>query len=441
MRNRVLVMVCCVVLVSMPVLAQKVEEPQDLKMLQRLPKDPLLACAFELGNGGELFDTIIGKIRELVPDEAEVELDAALAEMREELGLSLRDDLLAHIGPEVAFVLDMPPIDTAFAAVTASGPASVPTVLGDIGLWIDVVDAKALDKSIRHLLGMGELTITDEQGLVKVTAIPGGDDEPPLDIYYKIDKGVLAAGFDPVRVQAMTGKVDKTEQLAAGEDFGEVLSHLDGGASALFYLNLPKVQSMLNESQFIQGMIQSDEEMKPVAQLLANPDIAPCGLGVSTVQMGKGARRVSYGPAWMSTGAGTLGIIAGIAVPNFIAAVDRGRQKRTMSDMRTLGTAIEAYGVDHAKYPGPTEGFVEIEVIADKIEGPYIKTAPREDGWGNQLLYWSDEKDYRIISPGEDGEYSQDWLGEIEAHSTSTFSSDIVYGNGVFMVWPEGIQS
>jgi general secretion pathway protein G len=436
MRARVLIIVCCAVLVSVPALAQK-EEPQDLKMLQRLPKDPLLACAFELGNGGELFDTIIGKIREFMPDDKEGELDAALAEMREELGLSLRDDLLAHIGPEVAFVIDMPPIDTAFAAVTASGPASVPTVLGGIGFWIDVTDAKGLDKSIRHLLGMGKLTATDENGLVKVTVMPGSDDEPPLNIYYKIDNGVLAVSFDQVRVQAMTGKVDKEVQLAAGADFQEVLSHLDRGASALFYLNLPRLQAMLNESQFIQGMIQSEEEMKVLAQLLADPDIAPCGLGVSTLQMGKGARRVSYGPAWMSTGAGTIGVIAGIAVPNMLAAVDRGRQKRTMADMRTLATAVEAYAVDNAKYPGPTDGFVELDVIAEKIEGLYIRTVPRSDGWGNKLLYWSDETSYRIISAGEDGEFSRDWLGEIEPHQTTTPSSDIVYGDGVFMVWPE----
>ena len=41
-----------------------------------------------------------------------------------------------------------------------------------------------------------------------------------------------------------------------------------------------------------------------------------------------------------------IGILAAIAVPNLLNAVQRGKQKRTMSDMRALATAIEAYAVD-----------------------------------------------------------------------------------------------
>ena len=46
-----------------------------------------------------------------------------------------------------------------------------------------------------------------------------------------------------------------------------------------------------------------------------------------------------------------IGIIAAIAIPNLLNAINRGRQKRTMADIRTIGTAIEAYAVDHASYP------------------------------------------------------------------------------------------
>src|SRR6266700_687199 len=46
-----------------------------------------------------------------------------------------------------------------------------------------------------------------------------------------------------------------------------------------------------------------------------------------------------------------IGILAAIAIPNLLNAVQRGKQKRTMSDMRTLATAIEAYAVDNNSYP------------------------------------------------------------------------------------------
>ena len=46
-----------------------------------------------------------------------------------------------------------------------------------------------------------------------------------------------------------------------------------------------------------------------------------------------------------------IGIIAAIAIPNLLNAIDRGKQKRSMSDMRSLGTAIESYAVDVNFYP------------------------------------------------------------------------------------------
>ena len=42
-----------------------------------------------------------------------------------------------------------------------------------------------------------------------------------------------------------------------------------------------------------------------------------------------------------------IGILAAIAIPNLLNAVQRGKQKRTMSDMRALATAVEAWAVDN----------------------------------------------------------------------------------------------
>src|SRR5258706_1489699 len=46
-----------------------------------------------------------------------------------------------------------------------------------------------------------------------------------------------------------------------------------------------------------------------------------------------------------------IGIIAAIAIPNLLNAIDRGKQKRTMADMRSVGTAVESYAVDNNVYP------------------------------------------------------------------------------------------
>jgi type II secretory pathway pseudopilin PulG len=46
-----------------------------------------------------------------------------------------------------------------------------------------------------------------------------------------------------------------------------------------------------------------------------------------------------------------IAILAAIAVPNFLEAQTRSKVSRTKSDIRSLATAIEAYAVDHSKYP------------------------------------------------------------------------------------------
>ena len=46
-----------------------------------------------------------------------------------------------------------------------------------------------------------------------------------------------------------------------------------------------------------------------------------------------------------------IGILAAIAIPNLLAAVQRGRQKKSMADIRSIATAIESYAVDYNVYP------------------------------------------------------------------------------------------
>ncbi len=49
-----------------------------------------------------------------------------------------------------------------------------------------------------------------------------------------------------------------------------------------------------------------------------------------------------------------IGILAAIAIPNLLNALQRGKQKRTMSDIRNLAIAIESYNVDNNQYPTAT---------------------------------------------------------------------------------------
>ena len=72
-----------------------------------------------------------------------------------------------------------------------------------------------------------------------------------------------------------------------------------------------------------------------------------------------------------------IGIIAAIAIPNLLNAIDRGKQKRTMADLRSMGTAIESYAVDANVYPVASD----VATLAGTVEPIYIKNLPEQDGW------------------------------------------------------------
>src|SRR6478609_2375297 len=92
-----------------------------------------------------------------------------------------------------------------------------------------------------------------------------------------------------------------------------------------------------------------------------------------------------------------IGILAAIAIPNLLNAVQRGKQKRTMSDMRALATAIEAYAVDNNNYPpancpaGTASNTPTILTDTSQfatLSPTYIATPPTKDGWQHYFLYF-----------------------------------------------------
>jgi type II secretion system protein G len=141
-----------------------------------------------------------------------------------------------------------------------------------------------------------------------------------------------------------------------------------------------------------------------------------------------------------------IGILAAIAIPNLLNAVQRGKQKRTMSDMRALATAVEAYAVDNNNYPAAAcpggtytaTGTALTTASFTNLSPTYIADPPRKDGWQRFLLYSlsSDSQQYNIRSLGRDGNVTT-----IVCGTTTNFNDDILYSNGTFLQWPEGSQN
>lgn len=137
-----------------------------------------------------------------------------------------------------------------------------------------------------------------------------------------------------------------------------------------------------------------------------------------------------------------IGIIAAIAIPNLLNAIDRGKQKRTMADTRSIASACEAYAVDVNFYPiqGTLGAFGSGNIDA-VIEPTFIKAAPDNDGWANPLQYVSGPGGewYSVLSFGKDG--AADAATYVSGTTTQSFDNDIVFSNGSFIQWPDGIQT
>ena len=127
-----------------------------------------------------------------------------------------------------------------------------------------------------------------------------------------------------------------------------------------------------------------------------------------------------------------IGIIAAIAIPNLLNAIDRGKQKRTMADVRSIGTACESYAIDNNQYPIAPD----VATLEGIVEPVYIRTMPLVDGWNGGLTVTSVAVEYTVCSGGKDGGACENDNGG----SVNNFNDSITFANGQFVQWPEGIQ-
>lgn len=139
-----------------------------------------------------------------------------------------------------------------------------------------------------------------------------------------------------------------------------------------------------------------------------------------------------------------IGILAAIAVPNLIVAIQRAKQKRTMTNIRNLATAWEARASDMSKYNAA--GIAGASTLIDPadvelmLQPTYIKSVQVEDGWQKPMRFFMDEpagnstaaKVYVIQSAGRDAVFDDDpTMGQV-----TNFDCDIVYSNGTFLAYP-----
>jgi len=153
-----------------------------------------------------------------------------------------------------------------------------------------------------------------------------------------------------------------------------------------------------------------------------------------------------------------IGILAAIAIPNLLTAMQRSKQKRTMADARTIATAWEARATDVNRYNAAgtisTVATCTANAYPDlsgALAPTYIKLLPPKDGWSNQWRFRTDvafaqatpSQNYLVWSAAKDGtsDGSAGFEGTPNGGATTNFNNDIIFSNGVFLQYPEGAQT
>lgn len=110
--------------------------------------------------------------------------------------------------------------------------------------------------------------------------------------------------------------------------------------------------------------------------------------------------------------------------------------RKTMMDLRSLATAVEARATDTNEYPNVA--FEELEAL---IAPTYIREVPQVDAWGTPFLYVSDGQSYRFVSAGADRRFEWGARQLDAALGEPVFSddldADIIFQDGNFVQSPK----
>jgi prepilin-type N-terminal cleavage/methylation domain-containing protein len=153
-----------------------------------------------------------------------------------------------------------------------------------------------------------------------------------------------------------------------------------------------------------------------------------------------------------------IGIIAALLIPNFLDALQKAKQKRTVGDMRSTGTAMFSWLTDQLSAAAAGQGVTTVSVsnyatgaltsadtIDDVLVPRYIQVVPPQDGWKSDFVYYlktgTNVLDEQVMLIGSGGKNKAFDGGEyvVSGFDPTDYDQDIVWADGFFVRWPQGV--
>jgi len=157
-----------------------------------------------------------------------------------------------------------------------------------------------------------------------------------------------------------------------------------------------------------------------------------------------------------------IGILAALLIPNAMTALQKARQKGTMKDIVSIGTALTDYVTDRGVAPTKAARLTVGGPISLALSPFYLKICPTKDQWGNFFYVASGQiagyavrgctfagmDDFYIQSYGRD-DVNDVWTylpatpesGYYQVTSMDDFKLDLVMWNGSWIRVPKALYS
>ena len=154
-----------------------------------------------------------------------------------------------------------------------------------------------------------------------------------------------------------------------------------------------------------------------------------------------------------------IGIIAAILIPNLIDALQKAKQKRTMADMRNVGTAWLSWVTDVASGAAAGRGskqwdpssydLITASALFDTLHPSttffYLNELPNKDGWKHSYFYAYSgnplgSQVIAIASAGRDGAMGNATV-TTGPFTPTRYDEDIIWADGFFVRWPGGADT
>lgn len=150
-----------------------------------------------------------------------------------------------------------------------------------------------------------------------------------------------------------------------------------------------------------------------------------------------------------------IGILAALLIPNLLDAMQKAKQKRTVADARIVGSAMMAWLTDAvgAAAAGQSNtvdmaqfSSVTLTELEEQLKPLYLQQVPILDGWKITFEYYLavtnplGEQVMAIRSRGRNGQAEASTY-EPGAFTPTDYDQDIVWTDGFFVRWPQGIKA